>query len=71
MLVQVTLYRLLYHDATGIHIRNRIVKRREGDIPAMYADNSKIVKELGWKPKHTLEDMVKSSFKFQTYLNTL
>ena len=60
-----------YHDATGIHIRNRIVKRREGDIPAMYADNSKIVKELGWKPKHTLEDMVKSSFKFQTYLNTL
>ena len=60
-----------FHKATGYPVRNKIVRRREGDIPAMHADNTKIIKELGWEPKHTLEDMVKSSFKFQTYLNTL
>jgi UDP-glucose 4-epimerase len=60
-----------FEKVNGYTIPYAIVKRREGDIPEMYADNTKIKKELGWKPKYTLEDMVKSSFKFQRYLNTL
>lgn len=60
-----------FEKVNGYTIKYAIVKRREGDIPAMHADNSKIKKELEWEPKHTLEDMVKSSFKFQRYLNTL
>lgn len=60
-----------FEKTTGYPIKYAIVNRREGDIPVMYADNTKITQELDWTPTHTLEDMVKSAFKFQRYLNEL
>ena len=33
--------------------------RREGDLPVVYCDNTKIKEELKWKPKFTLEQSLK------------
>ncbi len=41
-----------------------IQKRRDGDIAECYADSSKAEKELGFKAKYNLDDMVKDSYNF-------
>ena len=38
--------------------------RRDGDLPAFWADASKAKKLLGWEATHTVEDMCKSSWDF-------
>jgi UDP-glucose 4-epimerase len=42
---------------TGRQIPYEFVKRREGDICSVYADVSKIYKELGWVAKFTINDV--------------
>lgn len=37
-----------------------IKPRREGDLPIIYCDNKKILSELMWEPKHTIEDALKN-----------
>ncbi len=45
----------------SIHYR----ERRAGDVPILYADNSKAKKILGWEPKHTnIKDIVEEAFKW-------
>jgi len=34
-------------------------ERRPGDLPTYYCDTSKITSQLGWKPKKTLEDILR------------
>lgn len=43
-------------------------KRREGDVIAVYADNTLAKKELGWLPKYNLDDMMLSAWKWQQNL---
>ncbi|HLD02802.1 MAG TPA: UDP-glucose 4-epimerase GalE [Candidatus Nanoarchaeia archaeon] len=38
--------------------------RRQGDPPALYADSSKIKKELGWKPKYDLGRIIETAWKW-------
>lgn len=38
-------------------------KRRPGDPPVVIADSSKIRKEIGWKQKFSLKDMVRSAWE--------
>ena len=41
--------------------------RRGGDVPELYADSSKIRRELGWKPRHEkLEGIVASAWKWHS-----
>ena len=42
-----------------------IEPRREGDVATSFADNSRAVQELGWKPQYTLEDMLADSWNWQ------
>lgn len=39
-------------------IEYKIVERRKGDAPSCYADSHKIERELGWKAKYGLNEMV-------------
>lgn len=41
-------------------------KRREGDADVLYADSTKIKKELGWTPKHNIESIIESAYKWHT-----
>lgn len=39
--------------------------RRPGDVPVLYADSSKIQRELGWTPNHTeLRDIIASAWRW-------
>jgi len=42
-----------------------IEPRREGDVATSFADNTRAVQELGWKPQYTLEDMLADSWNWQ------
>ena len=54
-----------FEKACGFEIPYKIVERRPGDIDEFYADSSKAFKELGFKCRYTIDDMCKSSWKFQ------
>lgn len=49
---------------TGKDFKVKITKRREGDPPVLVASNQKIIRELGWKPQHDIEDIIKSAWEW-------
>jgi UDP-glucose 4-epimerase len=42
-----------------------VVGRRAGDISAVYADNRRACLELGWQPKYTLDDIVRTAWAYE------
>lgn len=57
--------------ATGVNVPHRYVSRRPGDIEQIWANPSKAEKILGWKSETSLEDTLKSVWKWQKHLNEL
>lgn len=55
-----------FEASTNIPLPHKIVGRRAGDIPVLYADTSKAEKELGWKAKRTLSDMTRSAWNWES-----
>ena len=53
-----------FENVNGVKVNYQITKRREGDIDACYASNEKAVRELGFNPKYTIEDMCIDSYNF-------
>lgn len=49
---------------TGKKINSEIVERREGDPAILVADNKKAKEVLGWVPKHNLDDIISSAYKW-------
>lgn len=56
-------------DVNGVYVPYEIINRRPGDIATCYADPSKAKKELGWKAKKNINDMVRDAWKFQLLNN--
>ncbi len=54
-----------FERATGVKIPYRVTERRAGDIAECWSDPSKAERELGWRAKHTLEDMCLSAWNFE------
>ncbi|HVS13053.1 MAG TPA: UDP-glucose 4-epimerase GalE [Thermoanaerobaculia bacterium] len=52
--------------AVGRPIPHRIVERRPGDAPAVWADPSRAERELGWVAERTLDDMCADSWRWQS-----
>lgn len=55
-----------FEKACGRTIAYQIAPRRPGDIAACYADPTHAREDLGWQATHTLEDMAKSSWHWQS-----
>lgn len=55
----------IFERVNGIKIPYEIVGRRPGDIAECYADVSKAEKELGWKAKRGIEEMVRDAWNFE------
>lgn len=55
-----------FEKACGKTIAYQISPRRDGDIAACYADPKKAKAELNWQANHSLEDMVTSSWHWQS-----
>lgn len=54
-----------FERSTGEKLAYQITNRREGDITAAYADTDKANEDLGWKAKRSLDDALKSAWKWQ------
>ena len=53
-----------FQKVNGIELPYVIGPRRDGDLPAFWADAEKAKKLLGWEAVHTVEDMCRSSWEF-------
>jgi UDP-glucose 4-epimerase len=54
-----------FQAAAGVRIPYRIVGRRAGDAPAVYADPTRAHGELGWKAEYGLEAMCADAWRWQ------
>lgn len=54
-----------FEKATGVKVPHKIVGRREGDIEKVWADPKRANEVLGWKAQETLEDTLRSAWKWQ------
>ena len=54
-----------FESTTGLKVNYRIGPRRAGDVPAIYADNTLITDRIGWKPKHTIDDIMKTAWAWE------
>lgn len=55
-----------FENANNIDIPYEIVERRPGDIAIGYADPTKAKELLGWEAEHSLEDMCRTSWNWQS-----
>ena len=53
-----------FQKVNGIALPYVIGPRRDGDLPAFWADATKAKELLGWEATHTVEDMCRSSWQF-------
>lgn len=60
-----------FEEATGVKIARSVGPRREGDLPAFYANASDAKKHLGWIAQLTLEDACKDSWNFEQRIASL
>ncbi|PTM11163.1 MAG: UDP-glucose 4-epimerase GalE [Bacteroidetes bacterium] len=54
-----------FERVTGLKLNYKIADRRAGDVISAYADTSKANDELGWKAQLTLDDAMKSAWKWE------
>ena len=57
-----------FEAATGVKLNYQIVGRRAGDIEQVWADPSFANNELGWKAETSIEDTLRSAWKWQLHL---
>ena len=53
-----------FQEVNGIRVPYVIGPRREGDLPAFWADAEKAKRLLGWEAIYTVEDMCRSTWKY-------
>lgn len=54
-----------FEKTTGEKLNYKIVDRRPGDVISVYADTKKANEVLGWKAEKTMEDALKSAWKWE------
>ncbi len=57
-----------FEKVSGQKLNYEIGPRRPGDVVAIYANNDKATKILGWDPKYTLEDMMATAWAWEKHL---
>jgi len=54
-----------FERVTSLKLNYKIAARRAGDVISAYADTTKANNELGWKAELTLDDAMKSAWKWE------
>jgi UDP-glucose 4-epimerase len=57
-----------FEKVSGVKLNYEIGPRRPGDIVAIYANNDKAKKLLGWDPKFSLDEMLATAWKWELKL---
>ncbi|MGJ8758477.1 UDP-glucose 4-epimerase GalE [Acinetobacter sp. HC8-3S] len=55
-----------FEQINGVPVAFEFAPRRVGDVATSFADNTRALTELGWRPQYTLEDMLADSWNWQT-----
>lgn len=58
-----------FEKVTDKKLNYEIGPRRDGDVVAAYADNTKAKNELGWIPEKNIEDIMKDAWQWEKNLN--
>jgi UDP-glucose 4-epimerase len=54
-----------FEASTGVNVKYRLGPRRAGDVSAIYADNTRIAAQLGWKPKEDIQSIMRSAWAWE------
>ena len=54
-----------FEAVSGVKLNYTIGPRRPGDVIAIYANNDKAVRELGWNIRYNLEDMMRTAWEWE------
>lgn len=57
-----------FQKVNDVKLPYKIVGRRTGDVPAVWADTSLANKELGWKAERTLDETLRSAWAWEKHL---
>jgi UDP-glucose 4-epimerase len=57
-----------FEKVSGVKLNYKFGPRREGDIVAIYSDNSLCKSKLGWNPVFSIDDMLETAWKWQLVL---
>jgi UDP-glucose 4-epimerase len=57
-----------FEKVNDLKLNYKIAPRREGDVPAVWADTSKAKKILGWEAKLSMEDALKDAWNWEKKL---
>ena len=52
-------------ESTGVEVNYKIGPRRAGDVMAIYADNTRITKQLGWRPTQDIQSIMRSAWAWE------
>jgi len=55
-----------FEKVSGIKIPVEYTGRRQGDVPAYYANSELAEKELGWKASKSLDEMIQDVWRWQS-----
>jgi UDP-glucose 4-epimerase len=59
-----------FERANGVRLDYSIGPRRPGDVPAIYANRDKAVRELHWEPRFSLDDIMRTAWNWEQKLAT-
>ena len=54
-----------FEKVSGQQLNYEVGARREGDVVAVFANNDKAKKYLGWEPKYTLDQMMDTAWRWE------
>lgn len=58
-----------FQSATGVNVPYKIVARRAGDVPAIWANASRAERILGWRAIVPLDETLASAWRWQKYVS--
>jgi UDP-glucose 4-epimerase len=57
-----------FEKVSGENLNYEIGPRRPGDVVAIFANNDKARHALGWEPRYTLDDMIRTAWQWEQKL---
>ncbi len=57
-----------FEKISGEKLHYKLGKRRPGDVVAIYANNNKAMRELGWEIKRDLDSMMATAWRWEQFL---
>lgn len=54
-----------FEKCAGVTLNYEIVKRREGDVEAIYSNSEKVFNQLKWSPKYGIDEMMSTAWEWQ------